>query len=516
VGQQRGRIFATKHDRTSTMKDEPQDIQATLLALQTEMAEVRARLSELEKVVDIDVNEDGTRQVYINCTDFVVRPAHAAHLIALHLGANEDGGYLELHYPEAEVTAVSLAIEDGLPHIQIRGRDCKLRADTFIHEDTGMSAVFSTGGVPGALMRARAGGGGSVAVLQADGRARGVLVHDASLPDVQDGNSAPTELIMAGPEGKTVLKLRADDGGGMITVGPPGQPDAAALVARENGPALLLHSPDQQHSVSIIAADQMAEVCAHEGAVPEGGSQASLSAGSFGSSVVLKGVDGKKGADMSVLDVASTLSLHDEDGQDRLMLAHHFGSHTALSVKSAAGHDAYRVLATKDVTSHEIVAPADSETKILAAVTHEKPVTLVQKSGRPILMFGEGELGGILCAYGPAAQHAGIATLSGGLVSGSLALATVDGIPQLTLDATDHGGRLLINNDIGFQRIAMGVYQEAAGLHLNNTGSIGVQAVATPKGGVVTVSDMQGRVVATLPDHDEDDSASWGRLPDGF
>jgi hypothetical protein len=75
---------------------------------------------------------------------------------------------------------------------------------------------------------------------------------------------------------------------------------------------------------------------------------------------------------------------------------------------------------------------------------------------------------------------------------------------------------MLINNDLGFQRIAMGVYQEAAGLHLNNTGSIGVQVVATPKGGVVTVSDPEGRTIATLPENDGDDAGEWGKLPDSF
>ena len=164
----------------------------------------------------------------------------------------------------------------------------------------------------------------------------------------------------------------------------------------------------------------------------------------------------------------------------------------------------------------EVMSPADPETKILTAVTTEKPVCIVQKQHRPIVMLGEGDLGGMICAYGPDNENAGIASISGGSVSGSLVLATVDGTAQLTLDATDHGGRLLINNDLGFQRVAMGVYEEAGGLHLNNTGSIGIQAIATPKGGIVTVSDHDGRPIATLPESDGEDTGDWGRLPDSF
>ena len=62
----------------------------------------------------------------------------------------------------------------------------------------------------------------------------------------------------------------------------------------------------------------------------------------------------------------------------------------------------------------------------------------------------------------------------------------------------------------------MGVYEEAGGIHLNNTGSIGIQAVATPKGGVIAVSDHHGRTLATLPESGADEHGDWGRLPESF
>ncbi len=496
------------------MSDSLADLQTTLAAVLAELAGVKARVAMIEEVVRIQKEESGARRVTLDCTDFYLRPASHPETVAIHMGADALGGCLSLNYPvpHAEQPAMSLGIEEGEPHLQLLGRDGRLCADTFILEGSGLTAVFGPGGAPAAVMRGRQGGG-SVAVMQPDGAVRGVLLYDES---EADGEKPAAELILARGNGEPILKLRADDGGGMMTVGPSGQPDALALVARESGPAILMHGPDSVHSVSIVAAEHMAEVCAHQGAVPEAGSQACMSAGPFGSSLVMKGPQGEKGADISALDMASTFTLHDGTGEERIMLCHHFGSHSAFSMKGLSVHDGLRALTTEEVSSFEVISPKEPETKILSALTADKPVTLVQKNRRPILMFGEGEQGGIICAYGPTAQHAGIASLSGGAITGSLALATVDGTAQLTLDATDHGGRLLINNDLGFQRIAMGVYQEAAGLHLNNTGSIGVQAIATPRGGVVTVSDPEGRTVATLPEREDEDSGSWGRLPDGF
>lgn len=496
------------------------ELQSALLIVQEELSRVKQRLDELEKVVSIEHSSDGIRRVYLECTDFVLRPAEDQRQIAVHLGTDEGAGYMQIHYPapEAVCAAIHLGFEpEGDPHIQLMGKDFKPRTDLFIRDDCGWMAVLSDHGRPGALMRAQTDGG-SIAVLQSDGQARAVLIHGGSEETTADGEQKPasTNLIFADEAAHTVLKLRADDGGTMLTMGTPGQPDAAVLVARRDGPALLMHSPNEDHSVSLMAMNGIAEVCAHESKVPGMGTQAGLMAGEFGSSLTLRGIGGQKAVDISALDVASSLTLHDAQGEVRVMLAHHFGSHSAMTLQSVTDEEGFRAIASSDVSSLELISPTDPETKVLTAVTTEKPITIIQKHNRPIVMLGEGEQGGVICAYGPTAAQAGIATLAGGPVTGSLVLATVDGTAQLTLDATDHGGRLLINNDLGFQRIAMGVYQEAAGLHLNNTGSIGVQAVATPKGGVVTVSDPEGRTIATLPESDGEDSGDWGKLPDSF
>jgi len=495
-----------------------QELQTALVAVQMELNRVKSRLNELEKVVTIENDPEGIRRVYLECTDFVIRPAENQRHIAVHLGSDAEGGYMHLHYPGTGIPAVDIGFDSpGEPHMQLKGKDFKSRTDLFIRDNCGCVAVLSEAGQPGALMRAQEDGG-SIAVLQEDGQARAVLIHGITeMPTVEGQNAAAsTNLIFADGNGHTMLKLRADETGGMLTAGIAGQSDAIALVAREDGPALLMHSPEEDHSISILAMTGAAEICVHENKIPGTGTQASLSAGEFGSSLCLRGIGGQKSVDLSALDVASSLTLHDAQGDVRVMLAHHFGSHSALTLQSLTEQEGLRAIASADVSSIEIISPVDPETKVLTAVTAEKAVTIVQKHHRPIVMMGEGDQGGIVCAYGPSAESAGIASLSGGPVAGSVVLATVDGTAQLTLDATDHGGRMLINNDLGFQRVAIGVYEEAGGLHLNNTGSTGIQAVATPKGGVVTVSNHDGRPIASLPESDGEDTGDWGKLPDSF
>ena len=493
------------------------ELQSALSSVQEELQRIRQRLDELEKVVSIDTDDDGIRRVYLECNDLVVRPAHDPRWISLHLGSNEDGGYLCLHHLNEATIGAELSLDgSGSPQLLLRGKDFQPRVSIFTQDDCGFIAVHADAGRPGALMRAQPRGG-SVAVLQKDGGSRGVLVHDDGEVS-EDGTVKPpaTDLLFADGDLHTMVKLHSDGEGGLLSLGPPGQPDAIALVAREDGPALMLHSPAELHSISMMALDGSAQVCVHEGKVPGSGYEAHMAAGESGSSLALRGETSEKAVDISALDVASSLTLHDRDGDPRVMLAHHHDSHSALTLQSTGDEDGFRAIASGEVSSVELMSPSDPETKMLHAVTAEKPVVILQKDKRPMLMLGEGDQGGVICAYGNSGGQAGIATLSGGPVAGSLLLSTADGTPQLTLDSTDHGGRLLINNDLGFQRVALGVYQEAGGLHLNNTGSIGVQAVASPKGGIIIVNDPEGDVAATLPEQAGEDSSDWGKLPDSF
>lgn len=501
------------------MNEDLQQLQASLAAMRAELDDTKARLAKLETVISFDEGSDGKEEAYIDCADLVVRQRSDRRYLAVHLGSTEIGGYMDVHYTGEEhaiKTAIRLGIDDdGEPHMQLLGKDWKMRADIFIDKDHGTMAVLAPANAPGAVMRAHPGGG-SVAVLQPDGKARAVLIHDEFHKNAGSDEASPsTDLLFATAEANTVLKLHGNAEGGLMCMGHPDQPDAAVIMSRKDGATLMLNSPTNKTSVSLAAMDGMARIAAHEGMAHEKKAEASLVAGAFGGSAELRDCDGRRRVDLHAAARAGRIHLLDDAGKEAVALSHFADSHSSLSMKGVADHDCLHILADKDLVVLRVASPDNADTEFVTSVQPDKAMMFLRRDKQPRLMLGEAEQGGIVCAYGLEPDKAGIATLSGGPVTGSLSLATTDGTAQLTLDGTDHGGRLLINNDLGFQRIAMGVYQESAGLHMNHTGSPGVQAVATPEGGLVAVCDAEGKVIDSMPKHsdDEDDSERWGKLP---
>jgi len=502
------------------MNDELQQLQASLAVMRAELDDTKARLAKIEQVVTFHKGRDGKAETAtIECTGLVVRQWDDRRFFAVHLGSGDNGGYIHVHYHGEEhgsKTAIGLGIqEDGEPHIQLRGKDCKIRADTFIDKDHDTMAVLAPNHAPGAVMRARPGGG-SVSVLQPDGRARAVLIHDEfHKASGSDAVTPATDLIFATAQAKTVLKLNANADGGIVCVGRPGQADAAVIMARDHGATVMLHSPAEKTSVSIAATDGMARIGAHQGLAHDDKAEASLSAGAFGGSARFSDSDGTKRIDLHATGKSGTIGLLDDDDKTAVALSHHAGSHSSLEMSGVAEHDCVRIIANKDLSALHIAAPDSLDTGIITTAPAGKPMmTMMRKNTHPILMLGEGEQGGQISAFGPGPEKAGIASLTGGAVAGCFSVSTTDGTSLLTLDGTDHGGRLMINNDLGFQRIALGVHQESAGLHMNHTGKPGVHAVATPEGGLVCVCDAEGKPIDAMPQGDDDDpSARWGKLP---
>ncbi len=103
-----------------------------------------------------------------------------------------------------------------------------------------------------------------------------------------------------------------------------------------------------------------------------------------------------------------------------------------------------------------------------------------------------------------------VAAVSLALGSNTINVVATDGVGNegtslLTLSGNEYGGNLSINNDLGFHRIAMGVYQESAAIFLNHTGTKGVHLIAGEKGGAVSAFDRDGELAATLPESWDDE-----------
>lgn len=481
------------------MKEDPPSILSELEALRAELKEVKQRLNALERVVQID-EEDGRRHVSLQCNEVVVRPEEDPRYLSIVIGGQiTEGPFIRFFHCSADRITTPLEMhldEDGTPHIQLLGSDGHARGDFFIEKDHGTLVVLGPGYQPGAVMRAMPGGG-SVAVLQPDGKSRGVLVHD-------EGTDS-TELILATAEGKVLSKLHADKGGGLLSVGTPGHPNGAVLCSRFGLSSLMLKDPADSHGVTCAAGGGLSMVSAYQGESKGAGTRAELIASPDSSGVSLWDEGNNKRVDLSAGKGVGSVSILDEDSeQPAIYLSHVEGSHSSLTMTGVAGHDCLQIIANEDLTTMKLASPQSEETQWLCSLVGDEPSVFLRKDGLIQVAMGTGGSGGWVGAYGPESEKAGCAMLSGGPIAGSLVISTLDGMPQLTLDATDYGGRLAVNNDIGFQRILLGTYQESSSLILNHTGSEGVAISALPHGGLITLYDSEGKPVQHLPDNPEE------------
>lgn len=500
------------------MNEELTQMSAALESLRAEVQSLRDRLQRIERVVTID-DEEG---VFIECHDLVVRPFTKPGHIAVHIGTCEERGFIDVHYPQAEhftVSGIQIGFYgDNSPRMQVRGTDHHARVDLCILEDNGTAAVLAPGQKPGAVMRARRGGG-SVAVLRPDGRPRGVLSHDEHWKNEVTGEESPaTELMFATAEGDSLMKLHSTLDDSVLLIGRKDAMDQIVLLARDDGSALMLKSPQQETSVNIVANAKVACVSTHEGMIGDDKAEASLSASNKGTNLTLDACDGTRRVELSALSDAATLNLLDDTGTDRVALSHFSGSHSSLSLKGPGDHDCMSVIVNPDTTVMRLTDPVNEEAQCTAAVHDSKPTILLSRDKEALVHLGESDSGGCVTAYGTQKPGGGMVTIAGGPIAGGLCIATADGTQLLTADGSDHGGRLQVNNDLGFPRATLASYLESGSLILNHTGSNGLVASATAKGGVLTLYDADGTIIRTLPgpsddDDDDDDSKNWGKLP---
>ena len=483
------------------MNPELQDMKAAM----DEMNAMKSRLEKLESVVRIRENPDGSQAARIRCESIVVmHRTEAGDQQALLIGADDAGGYLHLcRFGEDKGIAIWLGVDiaDDQPKLEFFGADGHPRAILGTENDIGLMSLLGPGYTPGVAARARPDGGGSVAVLQKDGRPRAVLLHDEDGP--ADGQPE-SNLIFFSELGKTMLKLRHAEEGGLMTLGSPENNTGMILSVKDGVPMFIMRGPEEATSIQMVAGEDLAAVKAVKGWESSDQSAAGLFAGDFGSSLTLNDNEGVRRVDLGAIVNSGSLRLLDDDEKTGVELAHFAGSHSSLTMKGAAEHDCLRLLASKDVSGLHVTSPDSKETDISAFVAANAPQIILKQNDEPVVMVGQQELGGMVTAFGRKEDEGGSASLMGSK-GGTLSISTRDGIPLATLDGTDHGGRLQLFNDLGFQRVLAGVHQESAVLALNNTGTPGFSAVCTEKGAIVTLHDENGDIVQALPSRDAAD-----------
>jgi len=484
-----------------------QELQAALAALRAELDAVKAELKAMREVVQI-YEEDGQRHVLIECTDFVLRPHDDTRMIAVQMGTTHTRGFLNIMdwKGDARTPHIYTAIEIGMeteshPVVRLRGSDYKSRAEFSLdNNDCGLAVVFSPGASPGACMKAT-GGGGSLAVLQADGQPRGVLAHHCGDAGQTEGE---TEFWLLNSDHEGVFKAITNADGTVCTLSSRAEPNAISLAVREDSSGFILHGPGRRASAAILAGADLARVSAFSGDRPGSAADAALSASPQNASLMLHRPNATRACEIHAFADFTGLMLKDPGGHDAARLTHQDGGHTALTLRGMAPHDCIEAIVMKDLASFNVTSPHDKTCHMLSlAQQHGSSLSTIQRD-RITVQISQDETGGFVTAAG-LTETSGNATMRGGTCAGSFVVGSGDGTALLGIGATDHGGQLVMNNDLGFQRIFMVVHAESSTLHFNHTGSPGIQVTAGPNGGVISVHDSTGRIRQVIDAEDDDE-----------
>ena len=82
-----------------------------------------------------------------------------------------------------------------------------------------------------------------------------------------------------------------------------------------------------------------------------------------------------------------------------------------------------------------------------------------------------------------------------------MANTSPEGLAQFQLGAPfDAGGRLILYNEIGVERLTFQTDKDGGLIQLLHGGTLAASLAATPQGGVLCTLDPEGVVTATLPD----------------
>ncbi|MBL9113630.1 MAG: hypothetical protein JNJ83_01390 [Verrucomicrobiaceae bacterium] len=478
------------------MSDSISQLQATVETLQRQILEMQAQIRDLHSVIRIDVDEDGKPWNTLQCHHLSILE-RGGRGIGATLSSDENGGYINiLHKPMADGARncgfFAGFRREGVPEIFLHAPDGTDRALISANPERGVMAVFDEEGCPAAVMQAQPGGG-SVAVLQPDGKTRGVLAHT----DTKDGGR--TELIFADANASTVVKLLADPSHGILSLSVPGLPQATVLSSGSEGGSLMLKSPNEGASITLLATEEIAQIAAKAASPLRNATEISLMAGEqIGSSVNLHDTHGVRRASLEHTEDRTSLVLSDEEEHDVVSLAHYPNESTYLKLQSEPSKQGVQLLSTPEMNLLTVNSPNEATTRVSVAVKDETPNIMISEQNQGRVLITVAEQCGTVSAFGPSGEQGGMAALAGGERLGSVRVGTADGTDYAMLHANEHGGKLSINNDLGIQRIILGIHNEAPGLYLNNTGNPGVTVAAFDTGGIVGVHNAEGKLVTAM------------------
>lgn len=496
------------------MSTQIETLAAVVSAMQAEMETLRGELRAIQRVVQISDQPDGTRSVKIECQHLNIRPAENPGFMAVSIGYDERGGDLRifgLAEPDSMHTAMRLQVQSGnVAHMELKGPKNGMKVVLQVNEDASMVAALGNpkGGV--AYLKGHATG---AAVALSDGNlvTQAGLIYFAPEPEGDGMREAGSEMLLNDGSGQPMLHMHGSEKETWLKMGPPGESNIVLLGSKE-ATGLNLESPDHEHHVIVAASKEAAEVQLYRQPPETNGEPGTagmrLAVHSLGTSMSHTRPDGEPSIVLAHQNEAglSSLDFVEKNGETGLGLRQTDAGLKRLFLGSQEKKPAFGVGVTPEATVFEVCSPSVPGTHFGTYLGKATPMVALYKNDQIAIALTAAEGAGSVSAYGTLEGQTGYATLSGGSLSGAVSLSTSDGTPLMTLSNNQHGGNITINNDLGFHRIAMGVYQESAAIFLNHTGTKGVDIVAGEKGGVVAAFDPEGELAATLPETwDEED-----------
>lgn len=293
-------------------------------------------------------------------------------------------------------------------------------------------------------------------------------------------------LGLFGPGKDSIVTLKALPDGGVMQCKSPGDKASVFIHARDNTPMVILKDGQGRDLVQLVPTRTGGAVIIHGG--ESGKPVVTLAAGEDGSMVELRSFDDESRVTLQAREKTSDLFIRRPGQPKDGCFIRAQGDGTTLNLvqegKSLV-HLGYRWIGMD-----MILAPALGGGKI---------------GGGPIAFGGALHLSTTdnrTLIFSPVEVQSQIASLS------------PEGLVQFQLGAPfDAGGRLILYNEIGVERLCFLTDKDNALVQLHHGGTLGLTIAATAQGGALCTLDPEGTITGTVP-ADFDPGSLGGDAPD--
>ena len=480
--------------------------------LQTEVAELQKTLTRLQHFITMCAEPgDGPGSLSIRCQALQVEsfPGNERRgSILLTVDGSTSGPAVILSRnltgsaprSESEENSISLSFDQNKRgKITIEDNDGAARVQLSVSdEDHGQVAVLSPGDIPRALMKALPKGG-SVAALAPDGSPRAVI-HSL-------GGNGGGEVAILSAEKKVIGKISAAELGGMISAHDSEGKPKAVLVANSGASGTILLNQPNGNTGILLSAGADLNILRLNGSdrdiIDEPHSGVTLFGMKGGGSIGIEDGEGHELIQLITGKEGGHLSVFATDAGCGVKL--HAATDGGVVNVSRTGNEGAVVLKAADTGGQILTRSSKNDQHVAVQFNEHGPDILFinSENSHVAMRLGCGEGGRAVLSL-QNQENTPAATLFCHENGGSIFVAGNDGVTQAGFVAGEEGGRMSVFSELGVERATLLSKFDGGNICLKWGGTNGVFAGATERGGVILVSDDEGKHIASLP------AGEWG------